>query len=60
MALVLIAIVYEILNGRIAIEEDVLRVNLKYITIPFVNMAASSNISEATEKSIPNWKITGD
>ena len=60
MALVLIAIVYEILNGRIAIEEDVLRVNLKYLTIPFVNMAASSNISEVTEKSIPNWKITGD
>ena len=60
MELVLIAIVYEILNERIAIEEDVLRVILKYLTIPFVNMAASSNISEATEKSIPNWKITGD
>jgi hypothetical protein len=60
MALVLIATVHEILNGRIAIEEDVVRINLKYLTIPFVNITASSNISKATEKSIPNWKIMGD
>ena len=34
--------------------------NPKILTIPFGNMAASSNISETTEKGIPNWKITGD
>jgi hypothetical protein len=58
--LVLMATVYEISKGRIAIEEGMLQVNLKYLTIPFGNMAASSNISEATKKSIHNWKITGD
>jgi hypothetical protein len=56
----LISTVYEITNGRVAIEEDVLQVNLKYLTITFGNMATSSNISETTEKSIPSWKITGD
>lgn len=56
----MIATVCEIPNGRITIEENVLRVSLKYLTMAFGNMAASSNISETTEKSIPSWKIAGE
>jgi hypothetical protein len=44
----------------LGIEEGVLQINLKILTMPFGNMAASSNISETAEKSIPNWKIMGD
>jgi hypothetical protein len=32
----------------------------KILNILLGDMDASSNISEATEKSIPNWKVTGD
>jgi hypothetical protein len=32
----------------------------KILNIPLGDMDASSNLSEAIEKSIPNWKVTGD